>query len=118
MIRHKQVSKEQKKPDQKLHRIDRLKYFLHEPWVLLVIVLIITFAAFLPSLSNQFINSWDDNNFVTNNPLITQLNWESIKGFFTTQNGGAYVPLPLLTWAVEFKFFGLNPFPYHLNNLL
>jgi tetratricopeptide (TPR) repeat protein len=118
MIRHKQVSKEQKKPDQKLHRIDRLKYFLHEPWVLLVIVLIITFTAFLPSLSNQFIKTWDDNTYVTDNPQITHLNWESIKGFFTTQNEGTYVPIPLLSWALEFKLFGLNPFPYHLNNLI
>jgi tetratricopeptide (TPR) repeat protein len=118
MIRHKPIPKNQKKSNQKLHRIDQLKNFLHKRSILLIIVLIITFIAFLPSLSNQFINTWDDNNFVINNPLITHLNWESIKGFFTTQNGGAYVPLPLLTWAVEFKFFGLNPFPYHLDNLL
>jgi tetratricopeptide (TPR) repeat protein len=86
--------------------------------VLLIAILIITFIAFLPSLSNQFITTWDDNVYVTENPMITHLNWESIRGFFTTQRNGTYVPLPLLTWAVEFKLFGLNPFPYHLDNLL
>jgi tetratricopeptide (TPR) repeat protein len=86
--------------------------------ILLITILIITFVAFLPSLSNQFINTWDDNVYVTENPVITHLNWESARGFFTTQKNGTYVPLPLLTWALEFKFFGLNPFPYHLDNLL
>jgi lipoprotein NlpI len=85
---------------------------------LLIAILIITFIAFIPSLSNQFIKTWDDNVYVTENPMITHIDPESIKGFFTTQKNGTYVPLPLLTWAVEFKLFGLNPFPYHLNNLL
>jgi len=86
--------------------------------VLLIVILIITTLAFLPSLSNQFIKTWDDNVYITDNSLITHLNWESIKECFTTQKNGTYVPLPLLSWAVEFKLFGLNPFPYHLNNLL
>ena len=92
--------------------------FLHNRTLLLIIILIITFIAFLPSLSNQFIKTWDDNVYVTDNPLITHLNWQSIKGFFTEQRNGTYVPLPLLSWALEFKLFGLNPFYYHLDNLL
>ena len=100
------------------YRINQLNNLLHKRSVLLIIVLIVTFIAFLPSLSNQFINTWDDNTYVTDNSQITQLNWENIKGFFTTQNEGTYVPIPLLSWAVEYKLFGLNPFPYHLNNLL
>jgi Tfp pilus assembly protein PilF len=85
---------------------------------LLLAILIITFIAFIPSLSNQFIKTWDDNVYVTENPMITHLTLEKIREFFTTQRNGTYVPLPLLTWAVEFKLFGLNPLPYHLNNLL
>ncbi len=94
------------------------KALISKQVVLLVIILVITFIAFLPSLSNQFIKTWDDNVYITDNPAITHLNWESIRGFFTTQKNGTYVPLPLLTWAVEFKLFGLNPFPYHLDNLV
>jgi len=86
--------------------------------ILLIVILIITFLAFLPSLSNQFIKTWDDNVYVTENPMITHLNWKTIQESFTTQRNGTYVPLPLLTWAVEFKLFGLNPFPYHLDNLI
>jgi protein O-mannosyl-transferase len=92
-------------------------FFLTTPG-LLILILVITFLAFLPSLSNLFITTWDDNLYVTENPLIRHLGWVNIKGFFTTPINGTYVPLPLLTWALEFKLFGLNPFPFHLDNLL
>jgi len=125
MIKPKPIPKKGKKPIQKNQRTIQSNDilppkidFFHNRSVLLVIILIITFIAFLPSLSNQFIKAWDDGAYVTDNSMITHLNWDSIKGFFTTQKNGTYVPLPLLSWALEFKFFGLNPFPYHLNNLL
>ncbi|MGA3012835.1 MAG: tetratricopeptide repeat protein [Bacteroidales bacterium] len=91
---------------------------LNNKVLLIVIVLAITFIAFLPSLSNQFIKTWDDNVYITDNSVITHLNWESIRSFFTTQKNGTYVPLPLLSWAVEYKLFGLAPFSFHLDNLL
>jgi tetratricopeptide (TPR) repeat protein len=125
MIKPKPIQKKGKRIIQKKQRTNRpenlprhLQVSFHNRTVLLIIILIITFSAFLPSLSNQFINTWDDQVYVTDNPIITHLNWESIKGFFTTEKNGTYVPIPLLSWALEFKFFGLNPFPYHLNNLL
>ncbi len=125
MIKPKPIAKKVKGPIQKQQRtgqpknlLQHKKDFFPERTVFLIIILIITFIAFLPSLSNQFIKAWDDGAYVTDNPLITHLNWESIKGFFTTQKNGTYVPIPLLSWALEFKLFGLNPFPYHLNNLL
>ena len=37
---------------------------------------------------------------------------------FTTQVAGSYVPLPVLTFAVEYQIFGLNPLPYHISNLI
>jgi len=109
----------QKKQEAKSKKLLRQeKGFFDNRTVLLIVILVITFIAFLPSLSGQFIRSWDDNAYVTDNPLITQLNWESIKGFFTNQTNGTYVPLPLLSWAIEFQLFGLHPFAYHLDNLL
>jgi len=37
---------------------------------------------------------------------------------FTSQVGGTYVPLPLLSYAIEYKIWGLNPLPFHITNLL
>jgi protein O-mannosyl-transferase len=91
---------------------------LHNRAVLVIIILVITFIAFLPSLSNQFITSWDDQAYVTDNQTIRHLNSNTLQEIFTTETAGSYVPLPLLTFAIEYKLFGLNPFYFHLTNLL
>ena len=79
---------------------------------------VVTFIALSSSLGNGFTN-WDDQEYVTNNPLIRTLSWDNIKIIFTTFYKEDFRhPLVLLSFAVEYHFFGLNPFIYHLDNLL
>jgi len=94
------------------------KAFYENPYLLLFFILLLTTIAFLPSLKNNFIPTWDDGVYITDNFIIHHLNQESLRWMFTTQINGTYVPLPLLTFAIEYKLFGLNPFPYHLSNLV
>jgi tetratricopeptide (TPR) repeat protein len=77
---------------------------------------IITFLVFLPCLGNGFTN-WDDQELVTGNPNITALNLKNILTIFTRPYVGTYIPLTILTFAVEYHFFRLNPFFYHLTNI-
>jgi len=125
MIRQKSTAKKgnkpvtaQQRPSTSRKPIKAGHGFFHNQTALLIIVLMVTFFAFMPTLSNKFIETWDDGVYVTENTLITQLNWETVKGCFTTQKNGTYVPIPLLSFALEYKLFGLNPLPYHVNNLL
>ncbi|MFA6170431.1 MAG: tetratricopeptide repeat protein [Candidatus Margulisiibacteriota bacterium] len=74
-------------------------------------------ASYLPSLGNQFVD-WDDDVMLYNNPTITSFSAENIKQWFTAPHYGMYHPLVQLTYAVEYRFFGLQPFVYHLDNLL
>ncbi len=83
----------------------------------LAVILIVTAIAFYPSLNNGFTN-WDDNLYVTQNDIIKDLSWNSVKTFFTTYYGGNYHPLVALTNAIEYHFWQLNPKPYHVINLL
>jgi tetratricopeptide (TPR) repeat protein len=94
------------------------KGLLHNRNLLLSLVLIITFIVFLPTLSADFIETWDDGVYVTDNTTIIDLKWQNLKAFFTEPQNGTYVPLPMLSFALEYKVFGLNPLPFHLNNLL
>ena len=98
--------------------IKKKQQFFEKPLFHLMIILAFTLIAFLPSLQNDFITSWDDDLFITENPMIRHLDLQSIKSIFITPVTGAYVPLPVLTFAVEYHFFGLNPFPYHIANLI
>jgi tetratricopeptide (TPR) repeat protein len=81
------------------------------------LILTVTFISLSPSLENDFVN-WDDDSYVTENPLIMELSWNSIKEIFSQYLMGHYHPLTLLSYALEFHFFKLNPLAYHVTNLI
>jgi tetratricopeptide (TPR) repeat protein len=93
--------------------------------ILLLFIIIVTIITFYPSLYNGF-TSWDDNEYVTDNLLIRDLSLDNIKNIFNfldSQNKNytvksLYVPLPVLTYGVEYHFFNLNPLVYHVTNLI
>jgi tetratricopeptide (TPR) repeat protein len=86
--------------------------------VLLAVVIAVTFLTLSPTLNNGFIETWDDGVYVTENISITRINNENITSFFTTPVNGTYVPLPLLSLALDYHFFKLDPRPYHIHNLI
>jgi len=55
---------------------------------------------------------------VVNNPWITSFNGHYLFKIFTTAYANIYVPLTALSFALEYYVFKLNPFYYHLDNLL
>lgn len=75
------------------------------------------FLAFAPSLKNGFIN-WDDDVYVTENPTIRALSWQNLRTIFNSSYTGVYIPLTILSFAVEYRIFGLNPLGYHLDSLI
>lgn len=81
-----------------------------------VLVSLITFLVFLPSLSGEFINQ-DDLLYVVANPLIRQLDWHTVASAFAQAHCGWWMPLTWLSFAVDYHFWGLTPFGYHLTNV-
>ncbi|MEK6614678.1 MAG: tetratricopeptide repeat protein, partial [Bacteroidota bacterium] len=86
------------------------KYFLP-------IVLAVTFIVFLPALQNKFVNL-DDTQYVVENPVVKDFNSENLKIIFSEQFVGNYQPITMLSYMMEYKLFGMNPFGYHLMNLI
>jgi len=81
-----------------------------------ILLLVITLLAFSPVLFAGFTN-WDDQVMVTSNSSITTLTPSSAWHLFTSFHERLYHPLVSLSYAIEYKFFGLNPFVFHLTNL-
>lgn len=77
----------------------------------------ITLLIYLPALNGEFIN-YDDSGYVYNNPAIRILDWEFIKWAFTTSYMGWLMPLTWISFAIDFQFWGLDPFGYHLTNIV
>ncbi|MDD5129736.1 MAG: tetratricopeptide repeat protein [Candidatus Omnitrophica bacterium] len=81
------------------------------------LILAITLASFYPSLKNDFTN-WDDNLYVTENKAIRSVSLENIKEISTSFFIAHYQPVTIYSYLLEYHFFKLNPFNYHLTNLI
>ncbi|HBA62093.1 MAG TPA: hypothetical protein DCZ92_15010 [Elusimicrobia bacterium] len=89
------------------------------PRLLLGAVLLLTLAAYAPSFNCGFTN-WDDNGYVTENKLVTDLSPAGVKKIFALESDVMlnYHPLTMLTLALDYKFAGLTPLRYHAVNVL
>ena len=101
---------------------ERCNFFKHSSYSnfpAVAILIIIGFTVYGNSLGNSFV--WDDELLVTANSSIRSLC--HIPSFFFAGlapeiGGNFYRPLQSLSYAVDFQCWGLNPFGYHLTNLL
>jgi tetratricopeptide (TPR) repeat protein len=81
------------------------------------LLVVLTFLAFSPVLKAQFLN-WQDDKHLTANLNILTFDWLHIKILLRERINGIRVPLSSLSFSLEHHFFGLNPFIFHLTNLL
>ena len=85
--------------------------------VLTLLVVVASTAAFLPTLSAGFVN-WDDDVNFTTNPGFRGLGPEQLRWMFTTTLMGHWIPLTWLTLGANYAVGGLDPWGYHLVNVL
>jgi protein O-mannosyl-transferase len=79
------------------------------------LIVLLVFLAYLPALRGVFI--WDDDAYVTNNPLLTAP--DGLKRiWFTTDSPSQYFPLTYTVFRLEHSLWGLNPAGYHCVNIL
>ncbi len=73
--------------------------------------------AFSPTLTARF-TAFDDPGHLLENPQVISLGPENIAAIFRTTVNDTYIPLTILSFAIEHHFFGFQPFVYHWDNLL
>jgi hypothetical protein len=86
-------------------------------WLPPLVIFLATIAVFYPALRNGFVE-WDDYDTLIENPLYRGLGWSELRWMFTTFKMGHYQPLSWMTFALDYLLWGLDPFGYHLSNLL
>ncbi len=82
-----------------------------------VIPAVITAIVYLASLDNGFVN-WDDNLYVYDNPGIRALGVGFFKTFVSSSFLNNWTPLTMFTYGLDYAVWGLDPFGYHLTNLV
>ncbi len=80
----------------------------------ILIIVILCGVIYGPSLGNGFI--WDDDDYVYNNQLVQDSG--GLKDIWFARKTVQYYPVVFTSFWVEHKVWGLNPFGYHLVNLL
>src|SRR6266850_2866730 len=81
------------------------------------LVALITFVVFSPALRNGFVN-WDDFETIVENQNFRGFTWSHLRWMFTTFHLGHYQPLSWLTFSLDYLLWGVEPFGYHLTNIL
>lgn len=82
-----------------------------------ILIFALTIVAFLPGLQNEFL-TWDDKVNFIDNPNYRGLGWSQLQWMFTTTYWGHYQPLSWVTLGLDYLLWGMNPFGYHLTNLV
>jgi len=89
----------------------------HLRLILPPLIFLIVGAVFVPALRGEFLN-WDDSvNFVAN-PHYRGLGWPQIRWMLGATLMGHYIPVTWLSFGVNYALGGMNPWGYHLGNLL
>jgi len=84
-------------------------------WLLGMVLVGAVVLAYQPAWTAGFI--WDDNDYVTNNPLLSAPDglWRI---WFSTASPSQYFPLVYSTFRLEYSLWGLNSTGYHWVNIL
>ena len=82
----------------------------------LIWVFLATILVFIKGMSSELLN-FDDNEYFENYPEVLKLNFENIKKYFSSYYVLMYQPLPILSFALTYFFFKLDPTVHHIINL-
>ena len=81
--------------------------------LLAAIIVVVTAIAYLPAVNGGFI--WDDDNYVTDNVLLHDL--DGLKHLWVPGYTKQYYPVVFTTFWMEYQLWELKPLGYHLINL-
>lgn len=85
--------------------------------ILLGLSVLLTLLPYLNVLDNSFVD-WDDTLYIQHNLHIRHLNLTTIRWSFVNFYGGYWIPLTWLSFAFDFWIGRLEPWVYHLDNLM
>jgi len=84
--------------------------------IVAMMVAVVTFLCYLPSLRGEFL-VWDDPTYVFNNTHIRSFSLDFISWAFTSASG-SWHPVTWISYAFDYLLWGLNPFGYHLTSVI
>lgn len=84
-------------------------------WVVMMIITALVFITYVNSFKNDFVN-WDDPGLILRNKRIQSLNWQNVREIFTPKKSSTFQPIRVLSYAIDYRIWKLNPIGYHITN--
>ena len=85
--------------------------------IYLLLIFFLAAIIYFNTLWNDFTN-WDDDELILYNYRIQDLDLEKLKKILVTPTVTDYLPLKELSYALDYYLWGLNPFGFHLTNVI
>ena len=95
----------------------QLNSFIENKYTRAAFFLIVSVFIFYPAFQSDFI-PWDDKEYIVENKDIQSINFKNISAMFSNSYIGNYHPVTMLSYALDYLFFGEKSTGYHLHNLL
>jgi len=86
-------------------------------WIALGLLTAAACLIYGTSLGYGFLSTWDDNYYITQNPLVRSFSGNNIFTAFTSFRVGNYAPVHILSYMADYSLWGYNPLGYRLVNL-
>lgn len=93
-------------------------FFDKKPFASCLILFGISLILYLKAIGFDFLPSWDDGEYVLDNPRVHGLSWDNLRLIFTSAYFSNYAPLHLLSYAMDFSVWGLSSKGFHLTNIV
>ena len=86
-------------------------------WLIFLALMVLPFLVFGRSLFHDFapIDDWF---LIVENLSVHGITFANLKAIFTTYDPELYIPFTLLTFQINYVMAELQPFVYHLTNIL
>ncbi len=78
----------------------------------------LTLLVYAGTLGHDFLMNWDDRLYVVENEAIRGMTWGHIKDAFTRFYVGNYAPLQIISYMLDYTFWGLRPGGFIFTNVL
>jgi protein O-mannosyl-transferase len=92
------------------------KWIQNRPWLPVFLIMVITLLVYGQAASFDFTN-WDDDEYVTQNLLIQTWDAHHLKQIWSEFYYLMYIPLTLMSYALEYHLAGENAMVFHLTNV-
>lgn len=83
-----------------------------------LLLIILAISVFAGAVDYGLLTNWQDSDMILNNPLITELGFEQTSHLFTEPYQGAYTPIALFAYQIQYALWDNSGFGYHLVSIL